>query len=315
MVRPSLRTFLGIAGSAIIGAVALTLLDWTALRQAFVRLDLNSLLAAGALSSLSVAAAGARWAYLLAPPGGRPEMANCRRALVANVFNLFTPAALGADVYRFVTADDRTRAAGLLVIERVFGLASFGWWFLAGYFVLRARGPVSTVFAAAAITFALIAVSPVVLIPAMRLSKRLLRRGDRLIFLGWLSQVTAASDTPVKNLLITAIFSALASGCWLAAIATISNSVGLSIPPAGIAVSAAITEVSRILPISIQGIGVREATFAWLATQLGGQAAPAFIACGIAYALQFSLVVTFAGVARFVFSAPARNQSITHETV
>jgi hypothetical protein len=59
---------------------------------------------------------------------------------------------------------------------------------------------------------------------------------------------------------------------------------------------AMVTECARLLPISIQGIGVREATFAALAVQAGGAAAPAFAACATADTLHFLL----SGVVRIV---------------
>jgi hypothetical protein len=52
---------------------------------------------------------------------------------------------------------------------------------------------------------------------------------------------------------------------------------------------AVVTECARLLPISIQGIGVREVTFASLAAQAGVAAAPAFAACATAYALHLLL--------------------------
>jgi hypothetical protein len=59
---------------------------------------------------------------------------------------------------------------------------------------------------------------------------------------------------------------------------------------------AVVTECARLLPISIQGIGVREVTFASLAAQAGVAAAPAFAACATAYALHL-LLGGFIGIA------------------
>jgi hypothetical protein len=61
---------------------------------------------------------------------------------------------------------------------------------------------------------------------------------------------------------------------------------------------AIVTEFSRLLPISVQGIGVREATFAILAAQAGGSSEAAFAACATAYALHFILVAAIAFAAR-----------------
>jgi glycosyltransferase 2 family protein len=279
-MRP--RNIIGLAGSIFVAAGAV----W--------QLDGYSILIAGAFSSGSILLLAFRWAYLRAS-NQHLDFTDCYIAIIANVFNFFTPAALGADVYRLAKADDRAYTVGLLVIERVFGLAAFGAWFLAGYLVLRNQGPVDAAFTVVAFAFAAFAVLPLVLVVATRIPLQglLWEEPNR-----WLLQATSALRVSPDRLLVTAILSVLSAGCWLAAMFVLAEATGLSLSFAGITVSSTITELARLLPISVQGIGVREATFAWLAALLGGRAGPAFAACATAYALHYSVSFIIAGIAR-----------------
>jgi hypothetical protein len=70
---------------------------------------------------------------------------------------------------------------------------------------------------------------------------------------------------------------------------------------------AIITEAARLLPIFLQGIGVREATFAFFAAQAGGgPSEAAFATCATAYALHFALVLALALAARYGFESLPR---------
>jgi hypothetical protein len=69
---------------------------------------------------------------------------------------------------------------------------------------------------------------------------------------------------------------------------------------------AIITEFARLLPISLQGIGVREATFAFFAARAGGPSAAAFATCATAYALHFAVVLAVALAARYGFESLPR---------
>jgi hypothetical protein len=75
----------------------------------------------------------------------------------------------------------------------------------------------------------------------------------------------------------------------------------VNLPAHVIVAIAVVIECARLLPILIQGIGVREATFAPLAVQAGGVGAAAFAACTTAYALHFLLTGLLGIAARTSF--------------
>jgi uncharacterized membrane protein YbhN (UPF0104 family) len=88
---------------------------------------------------------------------------------------------------------------------------------------------------------------------------------------------------------------------WLLCLGIIANASGVNLPAHVIVAIAVVTECARLLPISIQGIGVREATFAALAVQAGRVGAAAFAACATAYALHFLLTGLLGIAARTSF--------------
>jgi hypothetical protein len=92
----------------------------------------------------------------------------------------------------------------------------------------------------------------------------------------------------------------------LSCASVLANATGTGLERTVVAVIAIVTEFSRLLPISVQGVGVREATFAFLAAQAGASSEAAFAACATAYALHFALVAVNALAARLGFRATAR---------
>ena len=90
-------------------------------------------------------------------------------------------------------------------------------------------------------------------------------------------------------------------GMWLLCLGIIAKASGVNLPAHVIVAIAVSIECVRLLPILIQGIGVREAIFAALAVQAGGVGAAAFAACATAYALHFLLTGLLGIAARTSF--------------
>jgi uncharacterized membrane protein YbhN (UPF0104 family) len=297
------RNIIGFVGSLAAVAIALLLLDWPALVRATTALSTGALLGAAVFSALSTFSTALRWAILTARPGNRWAAADFLNALVANAFNIFTPGALGADVYRVAIATGhvgaRSRATGLVLAERLLGVMCLSLAFLGAYVVARVHADATPVFTAAAATILLAAALPAAALAVMLALRNVgPMRGERRV-LGWIMQaLTAVASVPKRQVFWAALFSACATATWLMCVAVVAFGAGLALPLEGIVMITVATEFARLLPISVQGIGVREATFAWLAVQAGGSAEPAFVACAIAYALHFALIAVFALGAR-----------------
>ena len=293
-------------GTATALAGTAAVLDWHAFINGILHLSLGVLSVAAALSLATTAMLSLRWAVLAAPPTKAWGSREFKDALAGLVFNLFTPASVGADAYRLVIAGDReggrTRAAGLLLLERMLGIAGYAVVFLIGYAAAIAESPVAPVFVAAAISFAAGLSMLVVAILLMRLF-----RWDEVspwIHAGrsWVRDAAfAVSDLPSWRFAIGIVLSFMAALTWLGYFLVLAYGTKLTLTAPALTMAAIVTEFSRLLPISIQGIGVREATFAWLATEAGGAAGPALATCAVAYALHFALVGVAGVTARTSF--------------
>ena len=301
-----LRMLAGLFGTLIAIAVALAVLDWTTLARAFAQLSFGDLAAAAALSLLTTVLLSIRWAILAAPPGMRLGGREFRDALVSHVFNLVTPASAGADAYRVMIARDREggrgRAASLVILERLIGIGGYALIFLLCYAMAGRDGSAAAVFSASASVFALVSALPIVTLLLTRLvaSHTHLWIGARIpvtlkAMLGGLVGVR-----PTRAAMVMGV-STLGTTTWLACVSVLVNATGVGLALAVVGMIAIVTEFSRLLPISVQGIGVREATFAFLAGQAGGSSEAAFAACATVYALHFALVALVALAARHGF--------------
>ena len=296
------RTIIGFAGTLTAFALALWLLDWDALVVAFANLPAEALALSAVFSLLTTLVLGARWAVLTAPTGQWYGRQRFRDALVGQIYNVLTPAAVGADAYRIVIASHReggrTRAVAMVFLERIFGLSAFAFAFLLS-FIVGINGPASSLLAGAAVIFAgmlltmlsMLVITRVLVWPGMAITAT--KRG---ILLGEIfAQLTII---PLSRLLSALVLTLVGLATWLLCLGIIARANGLLLPSQDIVMIAVVTEFARLLPISIQGIGVREMTFASLAAKAGGAAAPAFAACATAYALHFLLSAVIGLIAR-----------------
>jgi uncharacterized membrane protein YbhN (UPF0104 family) len=301
-----LRMVAGLFGTLIAIAVALAVLDSTTLARAFAQLSFGVLAAAAGLSLMTTLLLSVRWAILAAPAGKRLGGREFRDALVSHVFNLITPASAGADAYRVMIAGDREggrgRAASLVILERLIGIGCYALVFLLCYALAGRAGRAAAVFSASAPVFALVAAVPIVTLLLTRLVASHRHRWIEARIPVTLKAMLEglAGVRPTRAAMASGV-STLGTMAWLACVDVLANATGTGLERTVVAMIAIVTEFSRLLPISVQGVGVREATFAFLAAQAGGSSEAAFAACATAYALHFALVAVIALAARHGF--------------
>ena len=83
---------------------------------------------------------------------------------------------------------------------------------------------------------------------------------------------------------------------WVTAIGSIADDVGLEIPWLMLAAIAILVEIVRLVPVSVQGIGVREGMFSLFASFVGASAEAGFIVAAVSY-LALSAALLVAGLA------------------
>jgi glycosyltransferase 2 family protein len=251
---------------------------WSYVRSA----SITWLLGALGLYLLMVLASAWRWGLLLEAQGVRvPARRLTESFLVATFFNNFLPSNIGGDVIRIAdTARDarsRTLAATVVLMDRGIGLLGLVL-LLAAVAATIARsggleGPVPSYALWAGFAAATVISAPAVLAPG-GLERLLgpLRRfhpewvGARL---EQLTQVLARFRAAPGAIVGCFAGAVLVQALLVAFYAAVAYSIGVPVSPWHMAVVVPMSFLVQMLPISVNGFGLREATFSFYFTRLG----------------------------------------------
>ncbi len=286
-------------------AVSLTLLVWlfaqmdlTSLAAQVTHASLPWLAAALVIYLLMILASAWRWQLLLeAQQVALPQRLLVGSFLVATFFNNFLPSNIGGDVVRIRDttpgAGSLTRATAIVIVDRALGLIAL---LLLGAAAASAAGllhpgtvsPVPPVmlwagFLASAGGFVLLVSRPglvrALLAPAGRLRPRLAEWTARLTGI-----VEGFGERPGR---VMACFlgAILVQAILVAFYAAVAWSLRVPISLVDLAVVVPVSFVVQLLPVSVNGFGVREATFTYYFTALGlpleGAMALSLVAAGL----------------------------------
>jgi hypothetical protein len=239
-----------------------------------------------------------RWALLLRAQHARVAGGTLVSSyLVATFFNNFLPSNIGGDVVRIAdtapAAGSKTLATTVVLIDRAIGLIGLVLVAAMGATVAAALLGSSTVPVWPSVLWAGFAFASVVSVPALLAPTSVGRalRPLRVFHEEWVTErigrITGAlarfREQPVALV-----------GCFAGAVAVqvilvlfyvaIARSMGIPVSPWHLAVIVPVTFVVQMLPVSVNGFGVREATFSYYFHRLG-------------LPLESALVVSFAGAA------------------
>lgn len=307
------RSLLGFGGTVLFVAALAYYFDWTTLARSFSNLSLTVIAGALACSLVSVILLSMRWAVLAAPSTVTIGWREFRDAFLAQSVSLLTPAAVGADAYRIIVAVDReggrSRAVGLVLFERVVSVAVYAYMFVAAFIVASFEGPVGSVFSIAALCFAVFGAGFILAMVlsvmfAQKIAAWVMARGwEKLALI-----LEAATIVDPSRVFLSLLISALATGSWLMSIVILGFTVDIGLTVADLAMTGIVTDFARLLPISVQGIGVREAVFSSLAHEAGGDPTAALVTAATAYVLLTVIIVCAGAVARFTGGVAAKSR-------
>jgi uncharacterized membrane protein YbhN (UPF0104 family) len=226
-----------------------------------------------------------------------------RYYFTAQLFSIILPAKLGGDAYRFMAlrshAAGKARLLALIVQERMIGLASYLTLFLLGAIAFEltdqgiglpavSRAGVHLLELCFGATLGFLLVLPQLLGVAERMTRRF----------GVASQILAVihpacSVWSVRALLPVLCLSLVGTAGWCLIV----------LVPALLMISTT-AELVRLVPLTVQGIGVREGTFA-MAFVLAGQSAESGFAVGVLAYLLVSLADLLIGFIGWFWSKSA----------
>ena len=298
--RPSRARSLAI--SAIKAAVSLGLLAllfsrvdvarlWSVARQA----SPAWLALALALYAGMVLASVLRWRILLHAQHVRLSFGFLAQSfMVATFFNNFLPSNIGGDVVRITdtakAAGSKTLATTVVLIDRGLGLLGLALMAATGASLVQrmAVGPVGPGLLWAGFGLGAVVATPALLRPEAvgRLLQPL-----RVFHQEWVDTrierltdaLTRFKETPVA-LAACFVGAVLVQGILVAFYLAIARSMNIPIGFAELAVIAPVSFIVQMVPVSVNGFGVREATFGFYFTRLG-------------LPLESALLVSFVGAA------------------
>lgn len=246
---------------------------------------------------------GARWYLLVRSLIRLPFLQHFSFYLLGTFFNTFTPSNVGGDVYRVSVLRPYSKSSWLVVWlllrERILGLYGFMITFLIAVAALGYKQP--SLFASAR-PFALgtILAMLVLLLPLyIGILKRFVEKA--LLFFqmpkisaSWLTvsgRINEAVTFKESGLFL--MMTLLALGLWVVAIQIIAVEMGLKISLLELMAVATLVEIIRLVPVTIQGIGLREGVFAYLLSSMGYDASETYALAFVAYlALSAAIVIT-----------------------
>jgi glycosyltransferase 2 family protein len=215
---------------------------------------------------------------------------------IAGVASLFTPAAIGADVYRVAVLrrapGQASALVGLILRERLIGLLGYCLFYLG---CLAALDDPPALLREAALPLAAAAcVLVAVLGPGGRLCAAAAQRVPVRLRDRAAAAAAALHQASVGQTLTSLALTLAACAAWTAGAWTLWRGLGIDAPWAAAGAVGVLAELARWLPLSVQGIGVREAAFALGVERLGFDPAAGFLAGGLLYLLH-TAVLTVAG--------------------
>src|SRR5688500_3588136 len=318
--RPSRARSLAI--TAVKAAVSIALL-WVL----FSRVDLSRLWSLARQASLwwlaaalvlylaMVLSSAVRWAVLLRAQQVRlPFSFLTQSFLVATFFNNFLPSNIGGDVVRISdtapAAGSKTLATTVVLIDRGIGLLGLALMAATGATLMQrmAVGPIGPALLWAGFGIGAMIATPALLMPetATKLLQPL-----RVFHQEWVDAriekltyaLTRFKETPAA--LAVCFFGAVAvQGILVLFYLAIARSMNIPIGFAELAVIVPISFIVQMVPVSLNGFGVREATFGFYFARLGLPLESALLVSfvGAALILVFSLSGGVAYLRRSVLS-------------
>jgi len=306
-----MRRLINLSGSIILLIVAISFLDWDNLRSALLRVNPWVFTAATLIALSQFIAMGIRWYYIIFKIVPLPLFEHMRKYLYSAFLNTFTPANLGGDMYRLFLLRSKISSHVPIIIallrERLLGLLSFFLVYLLFLLGLWARNPLlirksNVFFYSGEVIFTLTAA--ILILPC------LLSRISKLSLLSSRARLTAM----VANLYEATSFnsrvdfikliglSVLSLFIWILTVQVVAFDLSIRISLSMLGVVVILVELARLLPINIQGIGIREGAFAYLFYVIGESPEVGFALGTISY-LALSISIILSGIIGRILSS------------
>lgn len=297
--------------SIILLGLALFWLDWTHLWQMMHQIHPLFLIIAFGACLGSYLIASDRWCRIIALRSRLPYRSHTKIYFYSVFLNFLTPANLGGDVYRVAVLKSRGHETlpviTALVQERAIGLFSFGCFYLLSWLGawLSASQP-----STGAHLFDWVALGGATILPMVVVGAGLLDRANRLprsTSHGWRYKFLLASQAlslPLRLILTLVLLSLAATFLWLTTVKNVALGLQVMMPWTQLGMIVILVELVRLVPITIQGVGVREGAYAYLFKVSGYSPEAGFVVGAVSYLILGFTLVTFGCLSRLISDKP-----------
>lgn len=300
----NLRKFLKLLVSLLLLITALHFLDWKNLRLALFKVN-PWIFALAVLISLSqFVVMAVRWHHIIRKIVPLPLLEHMKYYFYGTFLNTFTPANIGGDVYRFISLKSSPSNSASIVTalmwERLLGLLSYFLFYLFCLVGLWIADPIvmydiGKIFIYAG---AFILTGTAALFLSLFIFVHI-AQWKSIRSLNWLLGIATHLQDAVKLYSFSEItkfmgLSLLALFIWILTVQVVAIDLGLRISLLSLGAIVILVELTRLIPISVQGIGVREGMYAYLFVILGKPPEAGFILGTVSY-LALSLSLLFSG--------------------
>jgi glycosyltransferase 2 family protein len=276
-------------------AAAIYFLDWRQALHVAEQLSVAGVLVVLLLILVEFPLLAWRWHLIVGRAGAMPARRHIEMYFIASFLGMFTPGLLGGDAYRLVLLRRqgvRTRLGlTLLLRERLLGVSSHLLFLAAAAGIaLSTEGTIPGDGRGFLLLCGALAAAGIVALFSGRYLIYLLRRlslgrvhryiHDGLKLVHGAFQFRSAGEA--AWLLAISLMSA---ATWVLAYDVVARLIGIEIGFFLLAAIVVVVELIRLVPVTVQGLGVREVTFATIFTMIGQDAAAGFVICAMCYLL------------------------------
>lgn len=301
-----------VAGSIIIIGALAFLIDWQKILNSILHISLRGIVLTAIFCLLSQLCLSLRW-YVMARaavPGTYSWY--LRHFLIAQGASLLTPAAVGSDLYRIVALrripGDANKLLLLIVRERLFGLLGYALFYVFCFGYWQFVGETASKHKFFGITAAALALLALFLILSPLAVRRLwpiivsLLPSLRNKFVNIINSLSHYDGRKSIEILVLSL---LGCGLWTVCLFIIASDLGVSISYSVLGMAGVVSELARWIPISIQGIGLREGAFSGVLAVLNYPIETSVLIAGLAYAVNSLILVlmSFVGISWSYFSS------------
>jgi hypothetical protein len=287
-------------------AATFYVLDWRVVLQQLREINVVVLSVAMVFVLATYLVMSVRWFLLVRIVVPLGFLFHLRCYLTANFMNVFTPANLGGDAYRLLALQPHASRSLEIVVallrERLIGVIGFAVFYLACFlwvfgFERSSVADPSRNFSilAAMLVLGLVLVWGLGSLPLISRDLPSVRQSSRLaaLFAQFVLAFRFGSARRFATLLALSILGALS---WTMVPLLVASDLRVSVSFAMLGMICIFVELIRLVPISVQGIGVREGLFAYCFTLIHLPPEQGFLIGAVSY-LMGSLGLMVTGVA------------------